>query len=101
MLQGRMQARPPGTWHKHRLLRNYCHRHTVKLGMSQYEERQRVKLEEKRLYKKTVCLVDQLRPSYVPNVARTATPELVFTATTDTVQWVQIYGLTRLTDANE
>ena len=25
-LQGRMQARPPGTWHKHRLLGSYCHR---------------------------------------------------------------------------
>ena len=25
-LQGRMQARPPGTWHKHRLLESYCHR---------------------------------------------------------------------------
>ena len=24
-LQGRMQARPPGTWHKHRLLGGYCH----------------------------------------------------------------------------
>ena len=34
-------------------------------------------------------------------MAGTATPELVFTATTDAVQWVQIYGLTRLTDAND
>ena len=25
-LQGCMQARPPGTWHKHRLLGSYCHR---------------------------------------------------------------------------
>ena len=31
----------------------------------------------------------------------TATPELVFTATTDAAKWVQIYGLLRLTDANE
>ena len=59
MLQGCMQARPPGTWHKHRLLRNYCHRHTVKLGLSQYEETQRVKVEEKRLRKKTVCLASR------------------------------------------
>ena len=29
----------------------------------------------------------------------TATPELVFTATTDAAQWVQIYGLLRPTDA--
>ena len=26
MLQGRMQVRPPGTWHKHRLLGSFCHR---------------------------------------------------------------------------
>jgi len=25
-LQGRTQARPPGTWHKRRLLGSYCHR---------------------------------------------------------------------------
>ena len=30
--------------------------HTVKVGLSQYEETQRVKAEEKRLHKKTVCL---------------------------------------------
>ena len=61
-LQGRMQVRPPSTWHKHRLLGSYCHRqrcletHIVKVGLSQYEETQRVKVEEKRLHKKTVCL---------------------------------------------
>ena len=65
-LHGRMQARPPGTSHKHRLLESYCHRqdawrHTVKVGLSQYEETQRVKAEEKRLHKKTVCLAS--RPS--------------------------------------
>ena len=26
MLQGHMQVRPSGTWHKHRLLGSYCHR---------------------------------------------------------------------------
>ena len=31
----------------------------------------------------------------------TAAPYLVFTATTDAAQWVQIYGLLRPTDANE
>ena len=45
--------------------------------------------------------VDQLQPSHVPGVVGTATPELVFTATTDAAQWVQIYGLSRLTDAND
>ena len=30
--------------------------HTVKVRLSQYEETQRVKAEEKRLHKKTVCL---------------------------------------------
>jgi len=34
-------------------------------------------------------------------VAGTATPELVCTATTDAVQRVHVYGLTRLKDANE
>ena len=64
MLQGRMQARPPGTWHKHRLLGSYCHRQRClethsKVGLSQYEETQRVKAEEKRLHKKTVCLANR------------------------------------------
>ena len=31
----------------------------------------------------------------------TATPELVFTATTDAAQWVQIYGLLRPTDSSD
>ena len=31
-------------------------RHTVKVGLSQYEETQQVKAEEKRLHKKTACL---------------------------------------------
>ena len=60
-------------------------RHTVKVGLSQYEETQRVKAEEKRLHKKPV---DQLQPSHVPSVVGTATPELVFAATTDAAQWV-------------
>ena len=34
-------------------------RHTVKLGLSQYEETQRVKAEEKRLHKKTVCVASR------------------------------------------
>ena len=46
-------------------------------------------------------LVGQQWPSSVPSVAGTVTPELIFTATTDAVQWVQIYGLSRLTHANE
>ena len=33
--------------------------HTVKVGLSQYEEAQRVKAEEKRLHKKTVCLASR------------------------------------------
>ena len=36
-------------------------RHTVKLGLSQYEETQRVKAEEKKLCKKTVCVA--IRPT--------------------------------------
>ena len=38
---------------------------------------------------------------HVPSVIGTATPELVFTATTDAAKWVQIYGLLRPTDAND
>ena len=34
-------------------------RHTVKVGLSQYEEIQRVKAEEKRLQKKNVCLASR------------------------------------------
>ena len=68
-------------------------RHTVRVGLSLYEETQRVKAEEKRLRKKTVCL--------------TSRPTAVFTCSYDrighshTAQWVQIYGLWRSTDANE
>ena len=76
--------------------------YTEKVGLSQYEETQRVKMEEKILHKKTVCLANsQLRLLYVPSVAGTVTPELVFTVTTDAVECVQFYGLSRLTDANE
>ena len=32
---------------------------------------------------------------------RAATPKMVFTATADAVQWVQIYGVTKPTDAND
>ena len=76
-------------------------RHTVKLGLSQYEETQRVKVEEKSLRKKTACLASRPTPSHVPSVIETATPELIFTATTDAAKWVQIYGLLRPTDVNE
>ena len=34
-------------------------RHAVKKGLSQYEETQRVKAEEKRLHKKTACLANR------------------------------------------
>jgi len=37
----------------------------------------------------------------VLSAAGTTTRELIFTATTDAVQLAQIYGLTRLTDAND
>ena len=70
------------------------------MGLSQYEETQRVTTEEKRLHKKTACLAN--RPTTdVPSAVGSATPELVFTVTADAAKWVQIYGLLRLTDANE
>ena len=65
MLQGHMQARPPGTWHKHRLLGRYYHRqrcletHSKSGVLSQYEETHRVKAAEKRIRKKTVCLASR------------------------------------------
>ena len=104
-LQGRMQARPSGTWHKLRLLGvtatdRDAWRHTVKVGLTQYEETQWVKAEEKRLRKKTVCLVSRSITAFTCSKCGTATPELVFTATTDAAQWVQIYGLSRPTNAN-
>ena len=34
-------------------------RHTVKLGLSQYEETQQLKAEENRLHKMTVCLASR------------------------------------------
>ena len=70
------------------------------MGLSQYEETQRVKAEEKRLHKKTVCLAS--RPAFTCSTCdRTATPDLVFTAKKDAAQWVQIYGIERPTDAND
>ena len=77
-------------------------RHTVKVGLSQYEEIQRVKRKRKGFLKRLhVKPIDQLHPSHVPSVVGTATPELVFTVTTEAAKWVQIYGLLRPTDANE
>ena len=75
-------------------------RHTVKVGLSQYEETQRLNAEEKRLYKRTACLASRPTTPFTC-VIETATPELVFTAKTDAAKWVQIYGLLRPTDANE
>ena len=74
---------------------------TVKLGMSQYVETQWVKVEEKRLHKKTACLASRPIMAFIHSKCGRDTPKLVFTASTDTVQWVQIYGLTRLTGAND
>ena len=38
---------------------------------------------------------------FFDKVIGTATPELIFTVTTDAAKWVQIYGLLRPTDAND
>ena len=63
-LQGRMQAWPPSIWHKHRLLGSYCHRQRClethsKTWVITIWRTQRVKADEKRLRKKTVCLVSR------------------------------------------
>ena len=39
-------------------------RHIVKVGLSQYDETQRVKAEEKRLCKKTVCLASRATTAF-------------------------------------
>ena len=62
-LQGCMQARPPGTWYKHRLLGSYCHRQRClethsKRGVITIQI-QRLKVEETRLHKKTACLANR------------------------------------------
>ena len=70
------------------------------MGLSQDEETHQLKAEEKRLHKKTACLANRPTTPFTC-VVGTATPELVFTATTDPAKWVQIYGLLRPTDAND
>ena len=61
-------------------------RHTVRLGLSQYEETQRLKAEEKRLHKKTACLTSRpTTPFTCSKCDRDCTLKLVLTATTDAV----------------
>ena len=40
-------------------------RHTVKLGLLQYDETQRVNVEEKRIRKKTVCLTSRPTTAFI------------------------------------
>ena len=47
------------------------------------------------------CTLERILQRHIMVVVGTATPELVFTATTDAAKWVQIYGLLRPTDAND
>ena len=77
-------------------------RHTVKLGLSQYEETQRVKAEEKRLHKKTVCLASRPPMTFIcSNCGKDCHSQIGLHSYSKAIQWVQIYGLIRLTDANE
>ena len=76
-------------------------RHTVKVWLSQYEEAQQLKAEEKRLHKGTACLAGRPTTAFTCSKCyRDCHSRLVFTVTTDTAKWVQIYGLLRPTDAN-
>ena len=57
-------ARPPGTWHKHRFLGSYCHRQRClnthsKTGAITVWRNTTVKVGEKRLCKKTICLASR------------------------------------------
>ena len=45
-------------------------RHTIKLGLSQYEESPQVKVEEKRLHKKTVCLAGRPAKAFICSKCR-------------------------------
>ena len=63
-LQGRMQARPSGTWHKLRLLGSYCHRQKClethsKSGVITIRRNTASKNGRERLHKKTVCLASR------------------------------------------
>ena len=63
-LQGRMQARPPGTWHKHRLLGSYCHRQRClethsKSGVITIRRNTAIKSGREKLHKKTACLANR------------------------------------------
>ena len=75
-------------------------RHRVKLGLSQYEETQQVKAEEKRLHKKTVCLAT--RPTTAVTCSKCGRDcHSRIGLHSHNRRWVQIYSLLRLTDAND
>ena len=77
-------------------------RYTVKVGLSQYEETQLVKSEEKMLHKKTACLASRPITAFTCSECGrdchspkwSSQPQYI-------VQWVQIYGLLRPTDTND
>ena len=107
MLQGCMQARPLGPWHKHRLLGCYCHRQSClgthsKVGLSQYEETQQLKVEEKRLCKKTVCQASRPTTAFTcSKCGMDCYSWIALHSHKNAAQWVQIYGLLRPTDAHD
>ena len=78
-------------------------RHIVKVGLSQYEETQQVKAEEKRLHKKTVCLASRPTTAFTcSKCGRDCHSQIgIHSHNTVAVQWVQIYGLLRPTNAND
>ena len=78
-------------------------RHIVKVGLSQYEETQRVKAEEERIRKKTVCLASRPTTAFTCSKCdRNCHSRIgLHSHKTDAAKWVQMYGLLRPTDAND
>ena len=76
--------------------------HTVKLGLSQYEETQRVKADKKRLRKTSVYLASRPTTAFIcSKCGRDCHSRIGLHSHLRRCTMVQIYALERATDANE
>ena len=72
------------------------------MGLSQYEETQQLKVEEKGLHKKTACLANRPTTAFTCSKCdRDCHSRTGLHSHKDAAKWVQIYGLLRPTDAND
>ena len=72
------------------------------MGLSQYEGTQRVKAKEKRLHKKTVCLASRPTTAFTCcKCDRDCHSQIGLHSRNRRCKMAQIYGLLRLTDAND